>query len=356
MIKPLTSLRFIFALLVFFSHLQFLENGESNLLNWLYTNIFVEGYIGVSFFFILSGFIIAYNYQDSILEKKGTVSAFYKKRFARIYPLHILTFILTLPYAYNVFVENIYSGIAKALTNLTLTQSFILDREYFFSFNAPSWSISDEMFFYCLFPILILKIPSLNRVKKYAVLSFVILFPLISFFVPESYHRAIFYINPLFRLVDFVIGIILFNIFRQMSAKKYSAKWNFNIIEISVIILFLAFFSFHQYIPQAAKYSFYYWIPMSLIVLVFAHQKGIISRLLSNKIFIHLGKLSFGFYLYHQIILKYIIFFNHKIYHLNNYQIIVFVLTFTLLISHFSYKYYEQPMNKYLKKKMIGEA
>lgn len=68
MIKPLTSLRFIFAFMVFASHLGFLNKSESNVLHWVYDSVFHEGYIGVSFFFILSGFILAYNYQDGILK------------------------------------------------------------------------------------------------------------------------------------------------------------------------------------------------------------------------------------------------------------------------------------------------
>lgn len=69
MIKPLTSLRFFFALCVFVSHLSFLKGSEyyAN----IFETIFDEGFLGVSFFFILSGFILAYNYEDKILEKKN---------------------------------------------------------------------------------------------------------------------------------------------------------------------------------------------------------------------------------------------------------------------------------------------
>ena len=59
MINSLTSLRLFFALLVFASHLEIINKSFAK-------HIFLEGYVGVSFFFILSGFIIAYNYSDRV--------------------------------------------------------------------------------------------------------------------------------------------------------------------------------------------------------------------------------------------------------------------------------------------------
>lgn len=355
MIKPLTSLRFAFAFIVFVSHLSFLEESDSTFLKNLYHNVFYEGYIGVSFFFILSGFIISYNYQDRILNKEVTKSTFYKARFARIYPLHILTFFLALPHKYGVFLENWVTGIIKMITNLTLTQSFIPSEKYYFTFNSPSWSISDEMFFYLVFPLLLL-IPALGNKKTIVtLLSIVLLFPTLTLIIPEDYYHHFFYINPLFRLVDFMIGIILYNIYKNIVDKKLFTNRTFSLIEISSIIIFICFFSFHSYIPAVARYSYYYWIPMSLIIFIFAFQKGIISKFLSKKLFIHLGEISFGFYLYHHVLLKYIARFDAKFYHMNEYETIIFAFIITLIISHLSYKYFENPINKYLKKKMIKQ-
>lgn len=123
MIKPLTSLRFIFAFMVFASHLSFLQKTESNALSWIFDSVFCEGYIGVSFFFILSGFILAYNYQDGILKNKKSKKAFYQARFARIFPLHILTLVISLPLTYGLFLQNKSLWLSQAITNLSLTQS-----------------------------------------------------------------------------------------------------------------------------------------------------------------------------------------------------------------------------------------
>ena len=84
MINTLTFLRFIFALMVFGAHCYTIDK-------FFDTHFFKEGFVGVSFFFVLSGFIIAYNYQKRFSENKITKRAFWVARIARIYPLHWLT-------------------------------------------------------------------------------------------------------------------------------------------------------------------------------------------------------------------------------------------------------------------------
>ena len=80
MINTLTSLRFIFAMMVFGAHCYVIDNHFD-------IHFFKEGFVGVSFFFMLSGFIIAYNYQKKFSENKITKRTFWVARIARIYPL-----------------------------------------------------------------------------------------------------------------------------------------------------------------------------------------------------------------------------------------------------------------------------
>ena len=84
MINTLTSLRLFFALMVFGAHCYVVDSTFS-------THFYKEGFVGVSFFFILSGFIIAYNYQQKLVERKVSKRQFWVARIARIYPLHIAT-------------------------------------------------------------------------------------------------------------------------------------------------------------------------------------------------------------------------------------------------------------------------
>ena len=86
---PLTSMRFLAALFVLLSHLSFLKDNSS------YSLFFVEdGFIGVTFFFILSGFILAYSYSEKFIRDEVSKRKYFIARIARIYPLHLLTFII----------------------------------------------------------------------------------------------------------------------------------------------------------------------------------------------------------------------------------------------------------------------
>lgn len=345
MIKPLTSLRFFFALMVFTSHLSFVQTDWA-WYQWLKRNVFFEGYLGVSFFFILSGFILSYNYQENFLKGKVSKKKFYIARFARIYPLHILTFFL----AFILLYPSSITGIGPSISNLALIQSFIPIEEYYFSYNSPSWSISNEMFFYLLFPILLLI--NKNRYLILIALISVIIILGISY-TPDRLHKIIFYINPLFRIFDFFLGIVLYNLFTSKFLKSYIEK-NATLLEIVSCLIFLLFLGLHNYVERGYRYSIYYWIPMLLIIFTFSYQKGIISKILSHPILVKLGEISFGFYMFHYLIILY--FLNQKATFFGNMHDIVFsslILFSTLIISFVSYSFYEKPLHQYIKNKFI---
>ena len=161
-LRPLTAFRFFAALAVFLHHVGDFC-GRDPILARLYRRVLFEGFSGVSFFFLLSGFILTYNYHQIFASMRGcAVWRFYVARFARIYPVHVLAFAAMLPLCYGEFFVAQGIAIKRALTNLTLIQSFIPLRDYYFSFNAPSWSLSDEFFFYALLPLLLWGLASLR--------------------------------------------------------------------------------------------------------------------------------------------------------------------------------------------------
>jgi peptidoglycan/LPS O-acetylase OafA/YrhL len=351
MIKSLTSLRFVFAFMVFMSHNVIPSD------YFLLKHIFYEGYAGVSFFFILSGFILTHSYKDRLLSNKISALFFYKTRIARIYPLHLLTFIIA-----ALLLQPFQLGIGylvRFASNLTLTQSFFPFRSVYFTFNAPSWSISDEMFFYFLFPFIIYFIYA-NR-KVFHILFFsilTILFVLTFLIKEETYRHALFYINPMFRISDFCIGICLYCLCEKMSDCKYKIPKMCRLmgggggVEIISIFLFICVYLSAYYIPSVYRYSFWYWIPISLLIVVFYFSRnGLCSKILSNKYSVLLGEISFGFYLYHQLIGRLFSAFTTKMQMNVSYPYrFIIVLIITIIVSYLSFKYYETPYNKKIKR------
>ena len=73
--------------------------------------------------------------------------------------------------------------------------------------------------------------------------------------------------------------------------------------EVSSIILFLIFYLYAADIPKVYRYSCYYWLPVAVILISFSLQKGIFSRILSNRFLVIGGEISYSFYLIHLFVL-----------------------------------------------------
>lgn len=338
MINTLTSMRFFFALMVFMSHIAS-ENSR----------FFAEGFVGVNFFFILSGFIIAYSYSGRLSERKTSVKNFYIARFARIYPMHLLTLIVSVLFITNGSIQILWDNIKTFLLNLFLLQGFIPNKDIYFSFNAVSWSISDEMFFYALFPILALifaKIRSGYKIFSIGLMAVIII--VLNIKLPNAYYKhAILYINPFIRSFDFILGIYLYELWIYF--KKYNIKERyFNYLEIGSIALFGLSVFLSEYVPVNFRYSVYYWPSISLLLFTFAYQRGFISKLISIKPLLRLGEASYCFYMIHVLVIQ-IIPDALKIPKDNPFYYTGSVLLICICLSYLLHKFFELPVNKFLK-------
>lgn len=345
MLKPLTSLRFVFAFMVFLTHLRIFKFASNSYAGKLYNDFLFEGFIGVTFFYILSGFILAYTYKEQMIIGKISKKEFWLARFARIYPLHILAMLLAMPIFFLNFSYQPKQLAIMIGTDLTLTQTYIPDPQYYFSFNAPSWSLSDEAFFYALFPFLIKK--SLSKWKLASLLTIPLLMVIIhDFKVPElySHHDWFFNILPLTRVIDFSVGIYLYELYKKID---YITERQASKLEVSAVVFFILFYLFHNYIPLDARRSVFYWPPMAFLILTFALQRGAISRFLSKPFFILLGQISFAFYLIHMTIMKTLDYIDRNVLDLGDtLSVIVFALMSSLIVSYFLHKLIEVPLSK----------
>src|SRR3954454_23635049 len=137
-LDALTGLRFWFAFLVVVHH---------SLQHWFGNRVYPVadfGYIGVDFFFVLSGFVLTWSWRPEV-----SAGRFWWNRVARIWPLHLTTLVLAVVAGVGVAI----SGVAL-VPNLLLVQAWWPQQHVYFGFNAVSWSLSCEVFFYLCFPVL----------------------------------------------------------------------------------------------------------------------------------------------------------------------------------------------------------
>ncbi|RHJ82993.1 acyltransferase [Parabacteroides sp. AM08-6] len=341
MIDTLTSLRFIFALMIFGAHCYEIDD-------LFMSHFFKEGFVGVSFFFVLSGFIIAYNYQKKFQEEKTTKRTFWIARIARIYPLHWLTLFIAAALGTYVVATDAFDWCKHFLASFTLTNAYIPEPSYFFSFDSPSWSLCSEQLFYFCFPFLI---PMTKNYKNllYVLLVVAVLMLIGMYYTPENLIKGYWYVNPITRFPDFIVGMLLFQLYSRLKNKNITLRQG-SIIEIASIVLFFAFYLYAAEIPKVYRYSCYYWLPVTFVLTSFALQKGIISKILSNRFLIIGGEISFSFYLIHLfIITTYLEWQKESSFQIASYISIPVLFCITVLLSLLSYYYFEKPMNKRVK-------
>lgn len=340
--------------MVFLSHLWFMEDCNDGMFNALHQNFFKEGFIGVSFFFILSGFVLSHSYKERFKNKQLSFGKYFLARVARIYPMHLLTLLIALPLSMQ-FADDAW-WYFKLLLNAVLLHGFTPSDGYYFTFNSVSWSLSGEMFFYLCFPVLLILLS--KKVFRIGIPVVYIILIIGGVLLTRSvFHHALFYVNPLMRTADFAIGMLLYRLYEQRKdAGWLTHRRNASMAEAGSLVLLGVFIYFHQYVPIGYRYSVYYWLPMIAVIYSFSFSRGVLSGVLSHKVLVYLGEISFGMYMIHVLVFKY-----YYLLHLEypvlglNVTAAVFLLLVTILLSGISYKYFETPVNRYIKHHLAGK-
>src|SRR5258708_3693928 len=161
----LTTLRFFAALHVVLFHMKvigILAGGP-----WWYQNFAGIGYVGVNFFFVLSGFILVYTYAGPPLNAR----LFWQARFARVYPAYVLSLIVAAPFFFFAlrhldlpfFAWSKVHFAAACILTVVLLQAWVPQAAL--TWNSVCWSLSVEAFFYSVFPLLLRWYKSLSPRK-----------------------------------------------------------------------------------------------------------------------------------------------------------------------------------------------
>lgn len=320
-INVLTSLRFPAAFFIFLLHAR--NHGL-----YLYPSFnFLDLSKSVSFFFVLSGFVLSYSYHYSTINPLR----FYFQRLLRIWPLHILSVIfvvLLLPrhlYLPAPVEFSDFSFLSVLLAHIFLIQSFFPIPAFFFGLNAVSWSISVEAFFYLLFPVFkklrssilvlisvflsVLALFTAHRLSSASIQSFN------SSALYQPVYQGFLYINPISRLPEFISGILFSRIYLSSVFQKICLNFHHILPKLFydlILILFFSFTFFLGFVPPFQSGTLHLRIVLNQIIsgfsfaafiLLVSSYKSVVIDFFEHRLFIFLGKISFAFYLFHQPIM-----------------------------------------------------
>ncbi|OZI23760.1 hypothetical protein CAL26_10035 [Bordetella genomosp. 9] len=309
-LRALTSLRFVAAALIVAIHAGvFLD--VARIPGWF------PAQQGVSFFFVLSGFILAYNHRG--FDTPGSVANFYTARFARIWPMHIATLVIWIALVYKMSLDSVLwgNGAVRLPATVLLLQTWVPIKGWGDTYNGVAWSISVELFFYLLFPFLVTHMrrnwPSivLACVATVAVLIWACRFASLDGHTLLSYAGLLYFFPPA-RLLEFVVGIGAFYLVRgSLGRVKTPASLGWTCLEMAALVGTVAAMiwsvsnPFTRAIGPAA--AFYIGAAgaapaFAVLIGVFAMNRGYVSALLSTRVLVYLGKISFALYLVHYAI------------------------------------------------------
>ncbi|MFJ8025244.1 acyltransferase family protein [Streptomyces sp. NPDC096311] len=302
-LPSLTGLRFPAALAVFAHHaflpippLRLLSDDrtEYRLADWTSQ----AGGLGVSFFFVLSGFVLTWS-----ARRGDTTTGFWRRRFVKIYPNYVVAWALAM-----LLFASSYTSTHVSLANLFMVQVWVPSYFTNFSVDSPSWSLAVEAVFYLSFPLLLSVLRRIDaRHLKYWItgaIAAVWATPALAYAlfpktprVPSGQDLSVSqywfsYVLPPVRMVDFALGILV------ALAVKHGRWRNIGMFWSSLLLVGGYVLTFH--VPYLYGQRAAMILPIALLIAA-AATADIEGRftLFRNRTMVWLGEISFAFYLLH---------------------------------------------------------
>ena len=245
-------------------------------------------------FFVLSGYVIYYTYQKKDLGRLANIKLFYKKRCITILPIYYLVGTLYI----------IFLGTESLLENVILMPIEVLGLQSVFtsifavSHNGGTWFVSCILLCYLIYPFAqeIIKQISLKSKIKMLLLSVLVL--LWSPFIVWKFQTGTIYSNPFFRILEFIIGILLCSMkdeISRLSIARFLYSRIFIFIEFIILIIGVTVACRLKVSP--GNYMLYSWIGLPMFMLLIVSMSSIVSNQFNkNKIWNYMGEISYDFF------------------------------------------------------------
>jgi peptidoglycan/LPS O-acetylase OafA/YrhL len=356
----LTGLRAVAALLVFVHHFAIAEEKSGPFLFRLQSEL----YIGVSVFFVLSGFLITLRYYD----EKIPLRQYAVNRFARIYPMYFLVTLVTFVFYY------FYPGARWAedalgnnpaftfFMNVTLLRGFF--DKLILSGVPQGWTLTVEECFYFLAPVIFFLLR--KRVKLLFLLAGFYLLGTALVVIPKGENSYGFFQSFQFmwlstffgRCFDFFVGVQMALWFRRREARVHTGTAWYTVtggLLLSAAILLMSFINVSEARYPYALYTtagliINNWL-LPLVIGIFfwglITERTFISKILATPLFELLGRSSYTFYLIHMGVISMAA--------VAVVQKWIFHLPVMLILSIILYKLVEEPLNKWIRRLNPGK-
>lgn len=303
---------------------------------------FSGGFVGVDIFFVISGYLITTILIEDLQKQRFSLLNFYERRARRILPVLFFVILCCLPFAWTWMAPSSLKDFSQSLVAVSLFASnflFWIKTDYFATSSEEmpllhTWSLAVEEQYYLLFPIFLLLT---WRFGKQRIFWVIVGLAVLSIAFSEGEGRkdpsANFYL-PFTRSWELFAGSIAALIVEKRGVVK--SEW------LSLMGLAMIIFSIFVYDDSIRFPSFYALLPVVGVVLLilFADKETLSAKLLSYKIFVGIGLISYSAYLWHQPMFA---FARLKLSDEPTHLLMLVLSGFTLLLAFLSWKFIEQP-------------
>ena len=292
-LPSLTGLRWATAMLIFGHHLMAVEyfGGTAGTV-WAF--VFEAGKTGVTLFFILSGFVLAWGHKPH-----QSAGSFYWHRFARIYPLHLVGVGLALVAAATLVPEIQTAGRTPLVANVFLVNGWVPD--WWQAGNPASWSLVCEAFFYLSFPFLIRPLVRLSdRARGGVVVAALVLVALAPQIAAISTVPMSAASTPLLRLPEFVLGVTLALLMKSGGWMPWKLRYTLPLAVAGYALSEAPPIPGTDIHPGLAATVGSFALLVASLAAADAHGR---STFLARPLWQELGRVSFAFYLVHLLVI-----------------------------------------------------
>jgi len=266
-----------------------------------------NAWLFVDFFFVLSGFVIAHAYGQRIGRAAGETRSFVIRRFGRLWPLHVTMLLAMVALeVVRIFTQHYIPAadarlpftqdhsVGAIVTNLFLVQA--LGFHDFETWNGPAWSISVEFYTYLVFAaVTTLVWGRIARLFAYVVIAIASVFVLLKFSdhgMRETFHW------PIFRcFYGFFLGVLAYQSWGQQNPTAPRGTFA-ELFALAAIVIFLTVAPGHRAWEYLATPLF------AFAIFIFAQESGAISRALTTRVPLALGRWSYSIYMVHTLVLS----------------------------------------------------
>ncbi len=316
--------------------------------------IFSGGYIGVDIFFVISGYLITTILVEDIKNQSFSILGFYIRRARRILPALFFMMIICIPFAWKWMLPNEMEFFSRTLIAVSFFVSNIFfwrEKTNYFGGKVEenplihTWSLAVEEQFYIFFPIFLFLFWRFGRHKLFYIFCLLAITSLLlnEWALRNNEKEANFYLIVT-RAWELLVGVIT-----ALIAEKRGIKKNEILSSLGLVAIIFSIILYNKNTPIPGIYAL---LPVlgTMFILLFATKETFVAKLLSTKMFVGIGLISYSAYIWHQPIFAFV---KIKLFEAPSSHLSIIIFLVSMVIGSLSWKYIEQPFRN--KKNFSGQ-